>query len=173
MIVWLDHDDHTGATYAVYTDNARIWISDKHGDHTAATLVDTARGHQLGITPNTLIPMQSARRGIIMINPELAYGTTVHTRGTWEPAISFRDPRGFIERAKTLFGGQKTPTTPDPHPQFRDFDAPTIPLETIGSPKPLQADMTGIAITLVRNAQREQRSGWTDPEHLIRHRAET
>lgn len=157
VIVWLDHDEHANATYAVYTDNARIWLSEDNTLETAAALFDTPRGHQLGITPHTLVQMQSSRRGPIMINPALAYATALQTGKTWEPAITFRDPRGFIERATPLFGIPETPTT-EPNPRFRDFDAPTIPLQHTPQPRFFRAaDMTAAAIALLDIARRQHR----------------
>ncbi|MDO9174286.1 MAG: hypothetical protein Q7V62_05730, partial [Actinomycetota bacterium] len=93
-LVWLEPDFDSHGTYAVYTDNARIRVSDKIGIATATDLFGTALGHQLGVTPSALTPMQSAHLGTVMINADLAYASAVQWSRMWLPAISFRDTRG-------------------------------------------------------------------------------
>jgi hypothetical protein len=119
-LVWLA-PDHDG-TYAVYTDNARIRVSDKAGVSTASELVGTDRGNRLGITADTVIPVLSAHHATVMINPNLATSTAIDTGGTWVPAITFTDRRGFLDRAHDA--------RPNGVPvgQFRDFSAPVLAL---------------------------------------------
>nr|WP_094713582.1 hypothetical protein [Rhodococcus sp. 06-418-1B] len=159
VIVWLDHIEDTGATYAVYTDNARIWVSDTTALDTATALFDTDRGHQLGVTPTMLMPIQSALRGTVMINPNLAYTKAVDRFGSWEPAISFRDTRGFLERATTRLGTHEKSRAAVHDGTFRDFDAPTIELDFTGRGNLTRAaDVAGLALVLLHNAQRQHRA---------------
>lgn len=155
-LVWLEPDFDSHGTYAVYTDNARIRVSDKIGVETATDLFGTALGHQLGVTPSALSPMQSARLGTVMINADLAYASAVQGSGMWRPAISFRDTRGFMERATIRFGGREKPAQPSvPDARFRDYHAPTIELAAGGSnTRSTFADASTVAFVVLRNARR-------------------
>lgn len=155
-LVWLEPDFDSHGTYAVYTDNARIRVSDEIGVGTATDVFGTARGHQLGITASVLSPMHSALLGTVMINADLAYDSAVQSSGMWRPAISFRDTRGFMERATIRFGGREQPAPPSvPDARFRDFHAPTIELAAGRSNTTSTfADASSVAFVVLRNARR-------------------
>lgn len=155
-LVWLEPDFDSHGTYAVYTDNARIRVSDKIGVGTATDLFGTARGHRLGVTPSALTPMQSAHLGTVMINADLAYASALQHSRMWLPAISFRDTRGFMERAAIRSGGREKPAPPSvPDACFRDFHAPTIELAAGGSNTTSTfADASSVAFVVLRNARR-------------------
>lgn len=89
-VIRLEHDADSATTYAVYTDNARVWVSAMSGPETVASLSGTARGRQLGISLDTLKAIPSAHSGTVMINPTLAVAAAIEDRGQWSPAVAFR-----------------------------------------------------------------------------------
>lgn len=155
-IVWLDHDAEADTTYAVYTDNARIRLSNGTGLEAAAALLGTVRGYHLGIAPDTMIPMFSAYAGTVMVSRKRSVATAVRVNGQWQPALTFRDTRGFIDRA-----------TRGNAAQFRcGFTPPIIELQHQG-PYDSEADAAGIAELLLQNSRRQQdREGHPVREHL-------
>ncbi len=104
------------------------------------------------------MPMRATLRGTVLINPNLAYSKAVDRFGSWEPAISFRDTRGFIERA-TRLGTDEKSSAAVRDASFRDFDAPTIELDFVGRGNVTRAgDVAALASVLLRNAQRQHRT---------------
>jgi hypothetical protein len=164
-LVWLEPDFDSHGTYAVYTDNARIRVSDKIGVETATDLFGTALGHRLGVTPSVLSLLQSAHLGTVMINADLAYASAVQGYRMWLPAISFRDTRGIMERANIRLGGCEKPAPLSvPDARFRDFQAPTIELAAGGSKTTSTfADASSVAFVVLRNARRRHLA---DGHHL-------
>ncbi len=100
-VVRLEHDADSATTYAVYTDNARVWVSAMSGPETVASLSGTARGRQLGISSDTMIAIPTAHSGTVMINPDFAVAAAIEDRGRWSPAVAFRRGGVVSDRADT------------------------------------------------------------------------
>lgn len=153
-LVWLDHNTDSAGTYAVYTDDATVRVSDSNGLDSANALFGTVRGHQLGITSDTVIPLPSAAGEMVMVNPVVTVATAREVHGRWLPAVTFRDTRGFLDRAQALPGVDSEPRPTEVRDRkFRGFSAPTIALGEAG-PFETERDAVGAAEMLLSNARK-------------------
>lgn len=147
-VLWLEHDADSATTYAVYTDNARIWVSTTSGSETVAALSGTVRGRQLGISSDTLMAIPSAYSGTVMINRNLAAAAAIEDRGLWSPAVAFRRSRIVSEGGVNDEGRPIRSSLPDSRPRICP---PTIRLAA--DERGTYDDAIAVSTTLLRAAR--------------------
>ncbi|MFZ2530266.1 MAG: hypothetical protein WAX14_21875 [Rhodococcus sp. (in: high G+C Gram-positive bacteria)] len=87
-------DERADAVYAQYLDGTYLWIAENPDRDapdlpaTAAALIGTRRGDQLGITAQTAVAVDYAD-GTILINPAAATPSALERDGRWYPVITF------------------------------------------------------------------------------------
>lgn len=149
-IAWLDHDAQSGVTYAVYTDGARVRVPDGPLSDVVDSLIGTARGNQLGFTPDSLIAVRSADRGTVMVSRHRSVAGVVLIDGQPRPALTFRDTRGFLDRAAQSDRAESALNVTSPHIEL-DYHVPCASA----------ADAAGASESLLREAKRQQGASGT------------
>lgn len=144
-IAWLDHDTESGGTYAVYTDGARVRLPDGPVSDVVDNLIGTARGHQLGFTPDALIAVRSADCGTVLVSRHRSVAGVVIVDDQPRPALTFRDTHGFLDRATQSIRAQFAWKATSPHLEL-DYHGPCTSA----------ADAAGAAESLLRDAKRQQ-----------------